>query len=223
MLSIPFTVFAIVALINAINMLDGIDGLAGSILFVQFTVLAVLCALHGLNALLGLLMSLLAAIIAYLLFNLRIGQRAHAYIFMGDAGSMFLGFSLAWIYISLMHAPHAILSATTALWLTAVPVFDIVAVLLWRLLNGSPAMHAGRDHLHHVLKAHGYSNNHVVILICIAVILMSTIGLAGRVLGYSDNIMLWIYCMMFILYCAGLLCAKRRLDKCGLHSSFAGK
>mgnify|MGYP001057924977 CR=1 FL=1 len=99
--AIPFTIFAVVGLINAVNMLDGLDGLAGSVVAAILLPIAVYASLHGLEGIAQIGIIVLAGVLAFLLFNYRFPWRASAHTFMGDTGSYFLGYSLAWIVIML--------------------------------------------------------------------------------------------------------------------------
>ncbi|MEB2351037.1 MAG: MraY family glycosyltransferase [Burkholderiaceae bacterium] len=95
MLALPFTVFAVLGLINAVNMLDGLDGLAGTIALVAFGWLAAcMWMVEGTNRLGGNL-AIFGAISVFLLFNARLPGRPRALMFMGDTGSMLLGYLLA--------------------------------------------------------------------------------------------------------------------------------
>jgi len=96
----PFTVFATVGLINAINMSDGLDGLSGNMTLVSFVGLGAANAMWGSGSNLELLNVLSAAIAGFLVFNQRMLWRPTAAVFLGDAGSMLLGFALAWVAIT---------------------------------------------------------------------------------------------------------------------------
>lgn len=100
-LALPFSVFAAVGVINALNMIDGVDGLAGSLSVVALIPLAILAALAGQPAACSVLLLLISVAAAFLTFNLHLWFHLHIRwcphktVFMGDAGSMFLGFTLA--------------------------------------------------------------------------------------------------------------------------------
>ncbi|MAZ77837.1 MAG: undecaprenyl-phosphate alpha-N-acetylglucosaminyl 1-phosphate transferase, partial [Legionellaceae bacterium] len=100
-LSVPVTVFAILSIINAINMLDGIDGLAGGVVLIELLLLFAL-AFHAGQALDASILGVLASsVAAFLCLNYRLPGRRRAIVFMGDVGSMFLGFALVWFCVSL--------------------------------------------------------------------------------------------------------------------------
>ena len=76
---------------------------------------------------------------------------------MGDAGSMLLGFALAWMMVSLSQDPQTVVAPVTLLWFAAVPIYDMVSTALSRLAEGRSPMSADTNHLHHRLINKGYS------------------------------------------------------------------
>ena len=99
--AIPFSVIAAVLLINAINLMDGLDGLSGGIGFITVGWLALACLLAGNVSLLPALLIFLGAVAGFLAFNLRHPWRKQASVFIGDAGSLALGLTLAWFAFAL--------------------------------------------------------------------------------------------------------------------------
>ena len=150
-LAIPFTVFVTVGVINSINMSDGLDGLCGNLTMVSLLGLGTAAALWSNSGDFRLINMLSAAVAGFLLFNQRTIWRTRALVFLGDAGSMLLGFVLAWFTIEICQAPIAAISPAAALWFVAVPVMDTVGVMLRRLLAGLSPFHADSQHLHHLL------------------------------------------------------------------------
>ncbi len=156
--ALVFTVFSTVGVINAMNMVDGADGLAGSLATISFLALAYAAFGAGDFAEAQMILVVVGALIAFLLFNIRFfGSKAR--IFMGDAGSMFLGFLLAWFFIDMSQGEEPALSAVSAGWLFGLPLLDISAVMMRRLFDGRSPFEAGRDHIHHILIDRGISVN----------------------------------------------------------------
>jgi len=128
LLSVPITVFSTVGVINVVNMIDGLDGLAASLVLIASIALGIIIAWSGGNAwgiaLLGLLS---AAILAFLGFNRRLGRQA--LVFMGDAGSLFLGFTLVWFLVDFSQGEQWSMALVTVLWLFAVPLIDTVSIM----------------------------------------------------------------------------------------------
>lgn len=164
--AVPFTVFGLVGVINAFNMTDGVDGLAGGLAFLIFSAFGILC--YRGNAELSLQqMSFAIALLGFLLFNARFFGRKRAVIFMGDAGTLFLGFSIGWYLILLSQGDDAVISPVAALWLFATPLFDTVSVMMRRVFRGQSPFHADREHLHHIFLLAGFGvNGAVLIILC---------------------------------------------------------
>jgi UDP-GlcNAc:undecaprenyl-phosphate GlcNAc-1-phosphate transferase len=156
MWSVPLTVFATVGLINAINMIDGADGLAGMLVL---TALLMLCAaaLYSGNQVLALRLGTLSGVVAgFLAYNLRLPWRARAHVFMGNAGSAFLGFTIAWAVFRLTQDPNHEVSPVLALWLLPIPVMDTLVLIVRRLKTGRSPFAADRNHIHHLMQDAGF-------------------------------------------------------------------
>lgn len=143
--SLPLTLFWIVTLINAHNFIDGLDGLCASVAAIEGTVLGLLALKTGTPAIAMAAFTLSGACVGFLPYNLN-GAR----IFMGDCGSTFLGFALAWISIALLSNTSA-LPATTLLLTFAVPLIDIAVSVTRRLAKGKSPFLPDRSHIHHML------------------------------------------------------------------------
>lgn len=178
-LSVPFTVFATIGVINALNMCDGLDGLSGSLSLVSLAGLLVASALWGGGGNMAMLTLLGACIVGFLLFNLRLPGRKRASIFMGDAGSMFLGFALTWFAISLSQGEVRVIRPSAALWFLMVPIFDAVSMMFRRLLQGRSPFAPDREHLHHVFLLAGYSVNQTVGMLSLLAAFGVLVGLAS--------------------------------------------
>jgi UDP-GlcNAc:undecaprenyl-phosphate GlcNAc-1-phosphate transferase len=163
-LAVPFTVFATLGIINALNMCDGLDGLSGSLALTSLSGLILAAYIWGVPADTALLPILGTGIVAFLLFNLRLLGRERASVFLGDAGSMFLGFALTWYAIALSQGEHRALPPAAALWFLMIPIFDAVSMMLRRILKGRSPFAADREHLHHIFLLAGYSVNDTVLV-----------------------------------------------------------
>lgn len=163
-LAVPFTVFATLGVINALNMCDGLDGLSGSLTLTSLSGLILAAYIWGVPADTALLPILGTAIAGFLLFNLRLLGRERASIFMGDAGSMFLGLSLTWYAIALSQGETRALPPAAALWFLMIPIFDAVSMMLRRIMKGRSPFAADREHLHHIFLLAGYTVNETVLV-----------------------------------------------------------
>ena len=176
-LSVPFTVFATLGIINAVNMSDGVDGLSGTLALISLTGLLFASSLAG-GSLDGfILMLITASVFGFLLFNFRIFRRQHASIFMGDAGSMFLGFSLTWFTISLAQDADRVITPAAGLWFLMLPIFDTVAMIIRRTLRRRSPFSPDKEHVHHMLLMAGFSVNEAVAIMAAAGMIGVGIGL----------------------------------------------
>ncbi len=176
-MAVPFTVFATVGLINAINMSDGLDGLSGNMTLISFVGLGAANAMWGLGSDLELLNVLSAAIAGFLVFNQRMLWRPAAAVFLGDAGSMMLGFALAWAAIEVSQGPARALTPVATLWFLIVPVYDTLGVIVHRLLHHRSPFNADTQHLHHLFVRAGFSVTATIASLCGLALMGVAVGL----------------------------------------------
>ncbi len=159
--SIPFTVLWIVFVINAINLLDGLDGLAGGVSVIAFAGFAVIAALQGSQFLILLAAIGAASVLGFLKFN-----RYPATIFMGDAGSLQLGYLLAFLSIEAFRVAgsHHVLFLS-AIVLLGLPLSDTLMAFFRRLSQGHSPFHPDKQHVHHRLLHLGISHPSTVHLL----------------------------------------------------------
>jgi UDP-GlcNAc:undecaprenyl-phosphate/decaprenyl-phosphate GlcNAc-1-phosphate transferase len=189
-----FTIFCVVGVINAMNMIDGLDGLAGSVSIVAFIASGILAGLNGQNELVYLSIAFIGSIAAFLRFN-----RYPSKLFMGDTGSMTLGFSLAFFAIQTTQG-SAVVSPSAALLVLSLPVSDTIVVMIKRLMNGKHPFHADKTHLHHFLKDLGLSHKAAFIIMASASAVSSSIAIIGTMLHFPDYFFFIIYCCCFTAY-----------------------
>ena len=156
--AIPVTIIWMVALMNAINLIDGLDGLSCGVSTISaISILAVIIIQGGEfhSALLTLI--LIGACLGYLPYN-----RNPARIFMGDTGSLFLGYSLSLISIEGMFKMHTLISMLVPLIIFALPLADTIFAIVRRLLAGKSPFSADRGHLHHRFIDMGFNQKETV-------------------------------------------------------------
>ena len=197
---IIFTYFAIIVVINAYNMVDGIDGLIGSLSLNTFTAIAILFLISGNNGYLSYPLMLATATLPYLVFNLGFFKKYTNKIFMGDAGSMFIGLSVIWLLSMGTQGENASFRPVTALWICAVPLMDMLAIVMRRYRKGKSPFKPDRDHLHHILQRAGLSSRQTLIAITVFSIMMSSLGVLGEYFQVPESIELMLFIVIFILY-----------------------
>ena len=199
---IPLTVFATVAVINAINMFDGLDGLAGSLALVMLAFFAMFALVIGdLNAA-KIIIVLAGAVVGFLLFNLPWALRGQHRTFMGDAGSMVLGFAIAWFSVSLTQQNMNNVPTPTMLWVLGLLLMDVFTVTVRRLARRRSPMSPDRDHIHHILMRRGYSPRAVLALLVAANALMAAVGTALWRLDVPDWWIFWSFLAVCAAYFA---------------------
>ncbi|MCL1090128.1 UDP-N-acetylglucosamine--undecaprenyl-phosphate N-acetylglucosaminephosphotransferase [Shewanella profunda] len=193
------TVLAVIGAINAFNMVDGIDGLAGMLSLVTFSALAFLFYWAGNNWFM-LPLLFIGAIIGYLLFNLKWPFRSFDKIFMGDAGSMLIGLTVVWMLVIGTQAQTSVFSPVTALYLIAIPLMDMTAIMYRRVKKGMSPFKPDRDHLHHIFERAGYNRKQTLIRITFASLLLAATGVAAEISHIPEWIMFVTFLAIFACY-----------------------
>ena len=157
----PVTVLGMLLVTNAFNLMDGADGVTG-ILAIQALSVIFFIEILSLNINSNpLILALIGSLIPFLSFNL---IKSKNKIFLGDSGSLFLGFSISFLLLYEIQANKSI-SPPFALWILAVPIFDVCAVMMFRFKNSSSLFKPDRSHLHHFLQRLGLNNTQVALSI----------------------------------------------------------
>lgn len=200
--AIPLTVLAIVGVTNAINLSDGLDGLAGGICLLIFAGIGYLAYLDE-NVIIGLISLALGGVIfGFLRFNTH-----PASIFMGDAGSQFLGFSAITLSLALTQGHPTALSPVLPLILLGFPVLDTLTVMIIRIARGRSPFAADKNHFHHNLMGFGFLHPESVLIIYIfqTVLLLAAVSLRF----YSDWLLLSGYLLFSTLVLTGFSFAAK--------------
>jgi UDP-GlcNAc:undecaprenyl-phosphate/decaprenyl-phosphate GlcNAc-1-phosphate transferase len=185
--AVPVTVFCAVGVHNALNMIDGVDGLAGSLTAIALAGVGVASLMAGRQDLVALAALGLGAVAAFLVFNLRVGARS-ARVFLGNGGSLAVGFLLAWLFVDGSQGARRAFDPVTALWLFAVPLIDTVSVLWRRLAQGLPPFRADHRHLHHLLLRAGRGPGAIAAWLATGGALLASVGLLAERLGAADAV-----------------------------------
>jgi UDP-GlcNAc:undecaprenyl-phosphate/decaprenyl-phosphate GlcNAc-1-phosphate transferase len=157
-LSLPLTILWVVAITNAFNLIDGLDGLAaGSALFSTLVVFTV-AVVNGASLVSILAIALVGAILGFLRFNF-----SPATIFLGDCGSLFIGFMLSALALQGAQKAPTIIAVAIPVVSFGLPILESTLSVLRRYLSGRPVFTADREHIHHKLLQRGLSQRQVVI------------------------------------------------------------
>lgn len=159
-LGIPFTVLAVIGVTNAINLIDGLDGLAGGLSLLALVAFTLLAASDGNAAAAMLCAALAGGVLGFLKYNFY-----PARVFMGDAGSLTVGFLIAFLAVMITQRPGSVVEPMLPVLILALPIFDTLWVMGRRLLCGRAVFAPDRSHLHHQLLQLGFQHRFTVLLI----------------------------------------------------------
>ncbi|MDT8410272.1 MAG: MraY family glycosyltransferase [Wenzhouxiangellaceae bacterium] len=208
----PFTIACVVFMINAINMADGLDGLAGGIALIILLMLALAGALDGAAAgLVSITLLLALATLGFLIHNLRLPGRPRATAFLGDTGSMVLGFAIAWLAIAMGTHQGADVFPITIAWILIIPGMDTLALFFRRLRLGRSPFAADRTHLHHILRRCRYRVSSVVHIIHAMVFATALFGIVAWQQAWPQWLMFSLAAALLLGYQVVLANAHRIL------------
>lgn len=204
-IALPFTMFAVAGFTNAMNLSDGLDGLAGSLSIVILSVLALIGYQHGDVFIVTMALSFIAAIAAFLVFNWN-----PAKIFMGDSGSLTLGFVISLLAIKSLDY----IQPSSILLLAAIPILDTIVVMIRRKRSGRSMFAPDKLHLHHILLNFFDGNvKMTVVFITILQLFYSLIGEALSGYHYQRYVLLFFILSVTIFYLLlnGMILQRRLL------------
>jgi len=159
-LVIPLTVLWIVGVTNAVNLIDGLDGLAAGTSGIAAVIIGIVAFMEGHIAVAILAMVLAGSVFGFLPFNFN-----PAKVFMGDTGSMFLGFTLSVLAVIGLTKGATVISVFIPIVILGIPIFDTLYAIVRRFLNGVPIFQADKGHLHHQLLDMGLTHKQTVLVI----------------------------------------------------------
>ena len=167
--SVPLTVFWIVSFTNVVNLMDGLDGLAAGVSGIASVTVILVALQQGFYPVAVITAALAGGIIGFIRYNFN-----PASIFMGDTGSMFIGYMLAAISIALLVPAVAL----------GLPIMDTAFAIVRRYTNGRPIFQPDKGHLHHRLLAMGLSQRQAVLLMYV---ISAVLGIAAILLTEVDG------------------------------------
>lgn len=194
------TVVAICGAINAYNMMDGIDGLAGSMAMISFIGLALLFH-DSMSLLADFSQVFILALIPYLCANLSLFS-VRQKIFLGDAGSMLLGFVVGFMVIygsQQIHSSNAF-KPVTALWIIGLPLIDMVGIMIRRVRKGQSPLRPDRNHMHHILMHAGFTPRESLLIMVVIGCIFMLFGVVGEYFHIHEAIMMTLFIAMFYMY-----------------------
>jgi UDP-GlcNAc:undecaprenyl-phosphate GlcNAc-1-phosphate transferase len=189
--SMPLTVFFLVGVTNAVNLADGLDGLAGGTTFLCLCAVALFSSVLDPGSSTALALAFAGAILGFLRFN-----TYPASVFMGDAGSQLLGFTIGVLSIRATQSANSEISATIPIVLLALPILDTLSVMVQRIGEGRSPFSPDKNHIHHKLLALGFDHHEAVMVIYMV---QTTLFLLAYFLRFeSDLLILGIVTLIFL-------------------------
>jgi UDP-GlcNAc:undecaprenyl-phosphate GlcNAc-1-phosphate transferase len=182
----PLAVLWIVGITNAINFIDGLDGLAAGICAAACGVIALLTLYSGLAVMTIMMLALMGSLTGFLVFNFN-----PAKIFMGDSGSLFLGFMIGSSSILCAAKGETLVGLALPFVALGVPVFDILLCILRRLLERRSIFSPDHSHFHHRLMALGLRQRHAVIFVYVVTLLAAGLGMFMTVTRNAQTLVIF--------------------------------
>jgi UDP-N-acetylmuramyl pentapeptide phosphotransferase/UDP-N-acetylglucosamine-1-phosphate transferase len=152
-------------------------------------------------------LALIGAIVVFLAFNLRADPSRK--VFMGDAGSMFLGFAVAWLLVGASQGDGRVMTPVTPLWLFAIPLIDTLSVMFRRMLRRQSPFRGDHTHLHHILLDAGFSPRQVLAILLVSAALLGAVGVAGMQYGISERALFAGFVVVFAAVLAATVLQSR--------------
>ena len=190
-----FTIIWIIGLVNAVNLIDGVDGLAAGVTSIAAVCLTILCVISGSTQLAVVLPAILAgACLGFLPRNF-----SPAELFMGDTGSMFLGYVLAVSSCIGVYKSYALLSIVISVFAMALPILDTLFAMLRRAIHHKPIMMADRGHLHHRLIDSGCTHKQAVMILYGLSTLSAILAVLIAIKNFRVTIVVFIFFFVLLM------------------------
>ena len=216
-LSWPLTVFWIVGITNAVNLSDGLDGLAAGISAIACGVIAVFAVISDQIVIAVLMLTLLGALIGFLCFNFN-----PAKVFLGDSGSMFIGFMISSSSVMCHAKSSAIVGLALPVLALGIPILDTLLSILRRFLERRSIFAPDRSHFHHRLLDLGLKQRHVVIVVYIMTLFAAGLGMFMMVTRYIESLVIFLCILLMLLLIFRVVGAVRlRETVAGLQQKYA--
>lgn len=214
-ITVPLVVFSMLAIINSYNLIDGIDGLASIIGIVIFSGFATIFYFLDLNYYFLISLSFMGVLFAYLRYNFSKSKK----IFMGDTGSLIIGFCIAFLTMKFLTIDYNIASKApflienriiVALSILFIPLFDTIRVIGVRLLDGKSPFYPDRNHIHHILIDSGLKHYKASLFLAVINILLMTLVIYLSTIYNSFEMLIFVV-VLFVSFLLLFFKLKRNL------------
>jgi len=190
-ISLFFTIFVVVGYTNALNLIDGLDGLAGGISLIIFLTFLYLGYIYHDDFIIYVSLIMSVSIFAFLFFNWY-----PAKIFMGDSGSLLLGYTISVVAIKLIQHIHTI----PILFLAALPILDTIMVMVRRIQRGMSPFKADKSHIHHKVLKWKTKVDYSVMLLLLIQVSFSLLGILIAMQSNFINLLIYLIVLKIVFY-----------------------
>lgn len=197
-LSAAFTVLVTVTAINAFNVFDGSHGIAGGQALVALSLFGWTATVRNLQ-MPALILALGACVVGFLIFNWPT-RRGRALAFMGDAGSMVLGFALVRLSIRLSQGDARALAPICVAWVFALPIYDLFSSMVRRVAAGRSPLSADDGHIHHLLRRHFGASRPVAYVLVTTAAALGFVGIYAHLNGVPDGVLLVAWVVLGVVH-----------------------
>jgi len=206
-MSYPVTFLWVIGITNSINLIDGVDGLAGGISIIACGAVAALSVIQGNFVLAILMFGLLGSLTGFLFFNFY-----PARIFMGDCGSLFLGFMISGATLIMASQTKSLIGIGLPILVLGIPIFDTCFSMLRRFLDRRGVMSPDNGHFHHKLLQRGFMHHQVALTAYAVTVAISGLGMGMLATRGIDSILLFVACLMLMFLVFRAVGAVRLID-----------
>ena len=203
----PLTLLWIIGITNAVNLCDGLDGLAAGICAVACAVITVFAVMNGQVVMAVLMLAMLGSLTGFLFFNFN-----PAKVFMGDCGSMFLGFTIACSSALCAAKSSTVIGLALPVLALGIPIFDTLFSILRRFAARRPIFAPDSKHFHHRLLALGLRQRHAVIATYVMTILFAGLG-TTIVFSRDSGFPIAFFCVLLLIVLVFRVVGSVRLRK----------
>ncbi len=216
-ISYPLTVFVILLIVNAMNLIDGIDGLSSGLSILILCTFGVMYWQLNIYNFSIISFSLAGALISFFIYNM-FGKVGKNKVFMGDSGSLFLGYMIAYLAIKfqmsnsdvLPYREHSLLTSYTLL---IIPTFDVIRVALQRLYNHKGIFTPDKTHIHHLIMQAGASMHWALIVILLLFASFCGLNYGLNVFGVADAFIIGIDILIYTFFIYFLTYMKPEIER----------
>jgi len=212
-LGVLITMLAMMGAMNIYNMIDGMDGLLCTVSVSTLGFMSVCFYIAGLDMLFTLTFALILILVSFFIFNVPSIHRFKYKVFMGDAGSLLIGFIIGWLLVEGSQSVNGTnaFKPEFALYLIGLPLMDMVAIIIRRILRGDSPFEPDHQHIHHLLLRFGVSENASNFIIPLIAIFIMSSGVLVE--NFAPTMLFEVFLTIFVVYLVATKLMLRKIEK----------